>query len=129
MVGLLSLASGSVAVGIIMLIAVPILIALLGFITGAISAWLYNFAAGKLGGVRFVLEGYDVVKKAAANPKPAVSVTKPAPPSKRYKCDRCQYSTNSHLEMGRHIMKVHGGAGLAMYTDTAKDDEEGTKEQ
>ncbi len=62
-IGLLSLATGSVAVGTIILIGAPIGLAILGFVTGIISAWLYNWAAGKWGGVRFVLEGYDIVKK------------------------------------------------------------------
>ncbi|HLO01400.1 MAG TPA: hypothetical protein VK208_23270 [Pyrinomonadaceae bacterium] len=48
---------GSVVGGLIIMIAVPVLYAIIGFIGGAIGALVYNLAAGIVGGVRFELEG------------------------------------------------------------------------
>ncbi len=42
--------------GIVMLIAFPVLYGLIGFLAGAMVAWLYNLAAGWVGGVEFELE-------------------------------------------------------------------------
>jgi hypothetical protein len=48
---------GSVVVGIIIMIAVPVFYGILGFVGGAIGALVYNLAAGVVGGIRFELEG------------------------------------------------------------------------
>jgi len=48
---------GPVAMGIIMMITIPIFYGVLGFIGGAIGALVYNALAGIIGGVKFDLEG------------------------------------------------------------------------
>ncbi len=48
---------GSVVIGLIIMIAVPVFYGILGFIGGMIGALVYNLAAGVVGGVRFELEG------------------------------------------------------------------------
>ena len=47
----------TVVMGIAMIIAVPILYGLFGFIFGAIGALVYNSVAGIMGGVKLELEG------------------------------------------------------------------------
>jgi len=47
----------SIVIGIIMMIAIPVLYGILGFIFGAIGALIYNLVAGIIGGVQFELEG------------------------------------------------------------------------
>lgn len=48
---------GSVVLGLVIMIAVPVFYGILGFIGGAIGALVYNLAAGVVGGIRFELEG------------------------------------------------------------------------
>jgi len=47
----------SVAVGIGMMIGIPIMYGFLGFIMGVIGALIYNGVAGIIGGIKFELEG------------------------------------------------------------------------
>lgn len=47
----------SVVIGILMMIGIPIMYGLFGFIAGAIGALIYNAVAGIIGGVKFELEG------------------------------------------------------------------------
>ena len=47
----------TVVIGIIMMIAIPVMYGLLGFISGAIGALIYNAVAGIIGGIKFDLEG------------------------------------------------------------------------
>lgn len=47
----------SVVIGIIMMIAIPLFYGVLGFISGAIGAFIYNAVAGVIGGIKFELEG------------------------------------------------------------------------
>jgi hypothetical protein len=47
----------SVVIGIAMMIGIPIMYGILGFIMGAIGALIYNAVAGIVGGVKFELEG------------------------------------------------------------------------
>jgi hypothetical protein len=58
---------GAIVIGLVIMIAVPILYGILGFIGGAIGALVYNLAAGVVGGVKFELEG---VAPAYAPPSP-----------------------------------------------------------
>ena len=58
---------GSIVIGLVIMIAVPVFYGILGFIGGAIGALVYNLAAGVVGGVRFELEG---VAPAYAPPPP-----------------------------------------------------------
>ena len=48
---------GTVAMGIGMMIGLPLFYGVLGFIMGAIGALIYNAVAGVIGGVKFELEG------------------------------------------------------------------------
>jgi hypothetical protein len=59
---------GAVVIGLVIMIAVPVLYGIFGFIGGAIGALVYNLAAGVVGGVKFELEG---VAPAYAPPPPA----------------------------------------------------------
>ena len=58
---------GAIVIGLVIMITVPILYGILGFIGGAIGALVYNLAAGVVGGVKFELEG---VAPAYAPPPP-----------------------------------------------------------
>ncbi len=57
----------TVVLGIFMMIGFPIMYGLMGFIAGAISAVIYNIAAGMIGGIKFDLEG---VQQEYAPPPP-----------------------------------------------------------
>jgi hypothetical protein len=48
---------GAIVIGLVIMIAVPILYGIIGFIGGLIGALVYNLAAGVVGGVKFELEG------------------------------------------------------------------------
>lgn len=48
---------GAIVIGLVIMIAVPILYSIIGFIGGAIGALVYNLASGVVGGVKFELEG------------------------------------------------------------------------
>src|SRR3982750_1979665 len=50
----------SVVVGLVMMIAIPIFYGVLGFIVGMISGFVYNIAAGVVGGVKLELESTSV---------------------------------------------------------------------
>jgi len=50
-------AGGTVLIGLIMMIAIPITYGLLGFIGGAIGGLIYNALAGIVGGIKIDLEG------------------------------------------------------------------------
>ena len=58
---------GTVAMGIGMMIGLPLFYGVLGFIMGAIGAVIYNAVAGIIGGVKFELEG---VQEEYAPPPP-----------------------------------------------------------
>jgi hypothetical protein len=47
----------SVVVGILFMIGIPVFYGIIGFISGAIGALVYNGVAGIVGGVKFELEG------------------------------------------------------------------------
>ena len=57
----------TVVIGIVFMIAFPIIYGILGFIAGAIGALIYNAMAGIIGGVKFELEG---VQQGYAPPPP-----------------------------------------------------------
>ena len=57
----------SVVVGILMMIGIPLMYGVIGFIMGAIGALIYNTMAGIIGGVKFDLEG---VQQEYAPPPP-----------------------------------------------------------
>ena len=50
-------AGGTVLIGLIIMIAIPITYGLLGFIGGAIGGLIYNALAGIVGGIKIDLEG------------------------------------------------------------------------
>jgi len=47
----------TVVIGIVMMIGMPIMYGVLGFIMGAIGGLVYNALSGMIGGVKFELEG------------------------------------------------------------------------
>ena len=57
----------TVVIGIIMMIGIPIMYGIMGFIGGAIGALIYNAMAGIIGGIQFELEG---VQQEYAPPPP-----------------------------------------------------------
>jgi hypothetical protein len=59
--------AGTVAIGVGMMIGVPIFYGILGFIMGAIGALIYNGVSGIIGGIKFELEG---VQEEYAPPPP-----------------------------------------------------------
>jgi hypothetical protein len=52
----LAVGGGGVVVGIIAMIAIPIIYGIIGFIGGALGALLYNLFAGMVGGVEIEVE-------------------------------------------------------------------------
>lgn len=58
---------GTAAMGVGMMIGLPLFYGILGFIMGAIGALIYNAVAGIIGGVKFELEG---VQEEYAPPPP-----------------------------------------------------------
>jgi hypothetical protein len=46
-------------IGIVLMIAIPIIYGIMGFIIGCIWAVVYNLAAGAVGGIKFDLEGVN----------------------------------------------------------------------
>ncbi len=55
----LMVGGGGVVMGIIVMIAIPILYAIMGFIAGVISALVYNIFAGLVGGVEIEVENVN----------------------------------------------------------------------
>ena len=47
----------TVVIGVAMMIGLPVMYGLMGFIMGAIAALVYNILAGMVGGIKFELEG------------------------------------------------------------------------
>ncbi len=52
----LAVGGGGIVVGIIVLIAIPIFYAVIGFIAGIIGAFIYNIFAGIVGGIEIEVE-------------------------------------------------------------------------
>lgn len=50
---------GGIVMGIVVMIALPIMYAILGFIAGAISALVYNIFAGLVGGIEIEVENVN----------------------------------------------------------------------
>ncbi len=55
----LALGGGGIVVGIIVMIAVPVFYAIIGFIGGIIGALVYNIFAGIIGGVEIEVENFN----------------------------------------------------------------------
>ena len=47
----------SIVIGLILMIAIPVFYGIIGFIAGAIGGFIYNIAAGIVGGIELDLEG------------------------------------------------------------------------
>lgn len=60
---------GAVFLGLVMMVVIPIMYAILGFVMGAIVALVYNTAAGIAGGVEIEVEGES-----------SLSIAPPPPP-------------------------------------------------
>src|SRR5215218_10274723 len=54
-----SAGAGSFAIGLIMMVAIPVTYGILGFIGGALGAVIYNVASGFVGGIELDLENLD----------------------------------------------------------------------
>ncbi len=61
-------AGSSVVIGLVMMVAVPIFYGVIGFIFGALGAFIYNVAAGFIGGMELDLE--PAATEYAAPPPP-----------------------------------------------------------
>ncbi|HUQ50500.1 MAG TPA: hypothetical protein VM056_07300 [Terriglobales bacterium] len=55
-----------VAGGVMLAVLAPIIYGTIGFVVGAISAWLYNLMADKVGGIEMLLEDVHDQRSAAA---------------------------------------------------------------
>jgi hypothetical protein len=58
-----------IGLGALLLVVIPVLMLVFGFVIGAFEAWLYNIIAGKVGGAKLVLAGgvvqrFDLVSTA-----------------------------------------------------------------
>ena len=54
---------GAIVLALVLMIVLPLFYAALGFLMGALGAWLYNLAARHIGGIRF-----EVVAPVVATP-------------------------------------------------------------
>src|SRR5437660_2669663 len=63
-------AGGTVLIGLIMMIAIPIIYGLLGFIGGAIGGLIYNALAGIVGRIKLDLVGSMLSEYVPAPPQP-----------------------------------------------------------
>lgn len=71
-----------IVVGLVMMVGIPIFYGVMGFIGGAISAVVYNVAAGFVGGVELGLE--DTERAYAAPPQPQWNPAPPPPGQQPY---------------------------------------------
>ncbi|MCB1024319.1 MAG: hypothetical protein KDB79_08010 [Acidobacteria bacterium] len=55
----LMVGGGGIVMGIVVMIAIPILYGIMGFIAGAISALVYNIFAGMVGGIEIEVENVN----------------------------------------------------------------------
>jgi len=60
--------AGSLVMGLIMMVAIPIFYGVLGFVAGALGGVIYNVASGFVGGIELELE--DMGETYAAPPSP-----------------------------------------------------------
>lgn len=60
---------GSIIIGILAMIGIPIFYGIIGFIAGAISALIYNVAAGIAGGIEIEVEGESSLSIAPPPPQ------------------------------------------------------------
>ena len=58
----------TIVIGVLIMIGVPLLYSIMGFISGAIAALIYNGAAGIIGGVKVEFEGARPEYAAPATP-------------------------------------------------------------
>jgi hypothetical protein len=72
---------GSFAIGLIMMVAIPVFYGILGFIGGALGGVIYNVAAGFVGGIELELESLD---GGYSNPPPPQWGTQPPPGQQQY---------------------------------------------
>ncbi len=69
---------GTIIMGVLMMIGIPIFYGVLGFIFGALGAFVYNIAAGIVGGIKLDLE--SVASDYAPPPPPQQWAANPYPP-------------------------------------------------
>jgi hypothetical protein len=63
-------AAGGLVGGVAMMIFIPIFYAVIGFVFGALSAFIYNFAARAIGGLELELESTDAGFQTPPPPAP-----------------------------------------------------------
>ncbi len=61
--------ASSLVIGLIIMIAFPVMSAIFGFIAGAIGAFIYNLASGFVGGIELELENTDEGYSAPPSPQ------------------------------------------------------------
>jgi hypothetical protein len=66
---------GTVVIGVLFMIGIPIAYAVFGFIGGAIAALVYNLAAGVVGGIKFDLESAAPTYAPPPPPQPWAGAT------------------------------------------------------
>ena len=96
-----------VVLGIVMMVAVPIMYGVMGFIGGIITAVVYNAAAGMIGGVKFELEG--VQQEYAPPPPPHIGRRSVSRAVRR----SCQIAADNELEVEVERI-LPGGMGWPM---------------
>lgn len=74
--------AGGIVIGLLIMVGVPIIYGVIGFIFGAIGALIYNIAAGFVGGIELELE--NVGTEYAAPPQPQWDASQYQPGQQQY---------------------------------------------
>ena len=61
--------ASSFAIGLIMMVAIPVMSGIFGFIAGALGAFVYNVASGFVGGIELEIENLDGGYSAPPSPQ------------------------------------------------------------
>jgi len=74
--------ASSFVIGLVLMVAIPVISGIFGFIAGAIGAFIYNVASGFVGGLELELENMDGAGYAAP-PSPNYGDQPPYPPGQQ----------------------------------------------
>ncbi|HEX8500876.1 MAG TPA: hypothetical protein VF659_09820 [Pyrinomonadaceae bacterium] len=72
--------AGSVVIGLVMMVAIPIFYGVIGFIAGALGGVIYNVASGFVGGIELELENVDAGYSAPPSPEWGAQQYQPGQP-------------------------------------------------